>query len=472
MNSSHCSSASPNGVPSHPSTTAGESTASHESTRLMSGPPTEHTKEVLELKFPRCCVCGVDWYSYDADNEDEDRKPSASGFRTSPTKLYPLPQCQCNIKLSVPFSKEVQSTICSATDHIHYSPQDIIGDIHVHKFKHLAVCRPCLEKKIETSEEVLTKDYQQNDVENGQRDVKFSIPLKCDFCSQKFMKRKVEPSKLEEQGKQLIGVGGRKKGSRKDLTWFDSVSSTIRLVGWMKRQKRRARREDRSSTGSGEDKRTPRNWWKESGCSQDTCSSDECYSLSSDDSDSDSGKDQTRRQIAQQGELSEYYRQEMHKYQSKRKQQEQEDEEVAKKLFAELEPAEVNEEKLKQEQADLELAKKWQEEEEKAKTTQAQQDAKRKADSQPIETFFSKQSKTEQTSPAAAENDTNSTEAAVAITASIDLTEEEDLDPNLSVLMEMGYTRQTSEEYLKHANNDVNLAASMLLSAAADHEEK
>lgn len=458
---------SKNEVAAHPSTTAGESTASEsgKSTRMMSSRRLkEKSEDVLELKFPRCCVCGVDWY--DADDED-DKKPSASGLRTSPTKLYPLPQCQCSIKLSLPFSREIQSTICNENYYTHKSPQDVLDNIYVYKFRHLAVCRPCLEKKIDTSEEVLTKDYQQNDVANGQRDVKYSIPLKCDFCSQKFMKRKMEPEKLEELGKQSIDVKWKKKESKTELNWFDSVESTIHLIGWMKRQKRRAKREARRSTRSGEDKKISRNWWVEVGCSYDNCSSDECYALSS-DSDLDGEKKQVYRQIAQQGEIGEEYHTAIQNREDERRQQVLEDEELARKIQAEMEPAKIDEEKLKQEEADRELAKKWQGKENDLSTsTPSHREGKRKADTQPINSYFSKQCRIDQNSPEAppTEKINASTEAA----ASIDLTGDDDLDPNVTMLMEMGYSRIDSENCLKDANYDVNVAASMLLSATAAH---
>ncbi|KAL3784848.1 hypothetical protein ACHAWO_007774 [Cyclotella atomus] len=458
-----------------PSTDAGESTA-------QPSAPIEHN-HVLELKFPRCCVCSVDWYSYDADDE-ESKKPSSSGSssshhtksqraRPSHKKLYPLPPCQCNTKLAV-LSEEVYSIISVENSYLLKSPHHLLSNVNIETFNHKGICKSCLEKKIEVSEEVLTKDYQQNDVLNGQRDVKFSIPLKCDMCSQKFSKRKMNPEKLQEQGNEFIKNSGKKKTMKKDMNWFDCVGNTIKVVGWMKRLQRRANREARRSR-SGEDKTTTANFWTELKRPYEECSSDECYTFSSDSDNDCDKKPAANRQIAQAGEVKEYYEQERQKYRNQLENQLHEDEEFARKLTEELGSQEAVEEGLKREReqtrADFELAKELDESEKKEANRSSNQ--KRKPEKQHIKSFFAKQLRTESTNPSAeaAESpnlaegnspreDTTSSAAAAAAAA----TGSQNVTcPNLLMLIEMGYQRDIAEECLADAKQDINLAVSMLL---------
>lgn len=449
-----------------PSTDAGESTAQ------PSEPIAEHKGDVLKLKFPRCCVCEVGWYSYDAD--DEDKKPS--GFsshhtektRPSHTKLYPLPPCQCEIKMAA-LNKEVYSMISNDNYYLHKSPHDVLSNIHVQVLNQQGICKPCLEKKIETSNEVLIKDYQQNDVPNGQPDVKFSIKLQCYLCSQKFTQRKMTLEKLYEQGNELIRNSGKKKTIKKDMSWFDYVENTIKLVGWMKRQERRARREARRSR-SGEDKKTTANWWTEHERSNyEECSSDDCYSFSSDSEVDYDKKPAAQRQIAQAGEVKKYFEHEQQKFRKQVEEQVHQDEELARKLTEELGSQEALEEikqREEQSQADYKLAQEW-EEREKKETNRGNQ--KRKSEKQHIKSFFAKQLKTDPINPSAvcsnlAERGSPPEErsfpaaAAAAATASQDTT-----CPNLSILIEMGYQRDVAEECLADAKQDINLAVSMLL---------
>lgn len=425
----------------------------------------EHANKAIELRFPRCSVCDLDWYSYDSDDVEDDRKPSASGLssphtRTRPsyTKLYPLPQCQCKIKMAVPVTG-IESLICNGESH------DVLSNIQIHEFKHLAICKPCLVKKIEVSEEILNYDYQQDNVENGQRSLKYSIKLQCDHCKQKFMKRKLDPEKLQDQGKQVLRVHEKGRGIKREFDWFDSVDATIKLLGWMKRRRRRARREACKSRKIGNHNDLTNNIW--TSVKFDDGSSDECFSFSSGSESDDETPTYQRHQmkVAQTGAIKQEYLHELDKVRKERQEEEKGDEELAKKLYSESVPPEV-EAQLKREREDYELAKKLQEKEDtEAKRskilTPSQKIGKRKVDSQTIKTLFSKQSKIEHNSPSTLISDSVEDDDVSS------MTEEEALNPDLTSLINLGFSKQDAIQAMKDAEGNLDLAAAMLLSANA-----
>ena len=421
----------------------------------------EHAKKVIELRFPRCSVCDLDWYSYDSDDDlEDDRKPSASGLssprtRTRPShnKLYPLPQCQCKIKMAVPVTG-IESLICNGESY------DMFSNIQIHEFKHLAMCKPCLVKKIEVSEEVLNYDYQQDNVENGQRSMKYSIKLQCDHCKQMFMKRKLDPDKLQDQGKQVLRVHEKRQGVNIEFNWFDSVDATIKLLGWMKRRRRRARRENRQSRKLGNHNDSTKSIW--TSVNFDDGSSDECYSFSSGSESEDETPTYQHHQVVQPGAIKEEYLHELYKVRKEREEEVKGDEELAKKLDSESMPPE-REAQLKRERADFELAKKLQEKEEaEAKRSQistpSSNTGKRKADSQNLKTLFSKQSN-ENNSPSTVTSDSVEDEDVSIIT------DEEELNPDLASLINLGFSRKDAQQVMNDAEGNLNLAAAMLLSA-------
>eukprot|EP00804_Cyclotella_cryptica_P010614 CCRYP_015176-RA/>CCRYP_015176-RA protein AED:0.12 eAED:0.12 QI:0/-1/0/1/-1/1/1/0/553 len=507
-------------------TDGGQSTASQDETRSFISC---HVLKVLDLKFPRCSTCSLDWYSYDADDEecddgkekesitedccsipDGDKKPSTSGLFSSPTprekpkrirpshtKLYPLPQCQCFSKMAMPPSHETGSLLFSADSATEQSPHDILSNIQIHEFPNLAMCKPCLEKKIATSNEVLEYDYRQDHIENGQRSIKYSIEPKCDQCKQKFSKRSgLDPEKLKTKGHEAIVTGGKKKSkSKKEWNWFDSVDATIQLVGWMKRQKRMGVQEQQRSKNNvplGTDRSYSKGWWAKYGCSNyddGYGSSDACYSFSSgSESDFDTRKPKgPPRQIARDGELHQMYKEKMDELRKEELEREKRDHELAMKLDAEAATRKAD---LEREERDCEIAKildaklnaqeladkKKKEEEDrkcaerlfaelnkesvatgssiKTLKTPSPTDRKRKTDSKKGTPSSCKQLKIARSDPSIA---TSYSVGGIKINSE-----------SLSILVEMGYTTAAAERCLISAEGNLNVAASMLLSEASD----
>lgn len=503
----------------------GQTTASHDETRsFVSG----HVMKVLDLKFPRCSTCSLDWYSYDADEvgcdddqerrgimEDSysipegDKKPSASGslsppspkdkpkrIRPSHTKLYPLPQCQCFSKMALPLSHETQSLICRDDSDTRQSSHQILSDIQIREFPNLAMCKPCLEKKIATSNEVLEYDYRQDHIENGQRSIKYSIEPKCDQCKQKFSKRSgLDPEKLKTKGYETVFPGTKKSSKlKKEWNWFDSVDATIQLVGWMKRQKRRSTREQRRSKKimhPRAERSYSESWWANYGWSNyydGYGSSDECYSFSSEsESEFDTRKPRgPPRQMARDGELHQMYKEKMDELRKEDLEREKRDHELAMKLDAEAATRKAD---LEREERDREIAKtldaklnaqdadkkKIEEEDRKCaeklfaelnkessdvgssmKThkTPSPPDKKRKLDSKRGSNSSCKQLKITQREASIGTSDS---------ARGINLNSE-----SLSILVDMGYTKAAAERCLISAEGNINLAASMLLSEAND----
>ena len=440
-----------------PSTDPEKGTSHDEPPSLLFTRVWKHNKELLQLKFPRCCICKVDWYLI---GEDGDQKPSAiesdsrTGFkrsRPSHTNLLPLPECKCISKMAAPLNGDVGSLISDKPSN-EQSANTFLSDVQIHEFRCLGICKTCLPKRIESTDEVLRYDYQQDDVENGQRSIKYNMKLDCVLCDKRFLTRQLELAQLEKEGNRPVRFGGTKTGTKKEFSWFDSVDATIKLVGWAKDQKRRAKREARMSRKLSNGYITI----------EDDASSNELFSLCS---DSDVEERKPTRNIAQQGEIRQFYEQERIKYQMEKDKEEQKNLKLAKELLTpeEIDDIEKREEdsrkRAEMEKNDLEIAKKMQEEEDQKQKSLSHSGGlkKRKAETPNLKTLFSKQSKTE---PSAVS--LNSSEEEEASTSSPE--EGKGLDKNVSTLMEMACcSERAAKQAIIDANGDLDTAATILL---------
>ena len=278
----------------------------------------DEVKNVLSLSFPRCSVCDTDWYNYKEDAEDEDtkmppkiaatesrkRKRNTSTTRQRPSHytLYPMPKCQCSTRLAVPHNINLPIPPSSSKDtnkNKEESPTNTLSKISTHTFSNLAMCKCCLQKSLRTSNEIVTHDYRQSHIKDGQPDVKFTVDTKCTICSQKFLPRQLMRFLSEqERGEKKSGV--TKKKGKTDINWYDAVEATIKLVGWGKRNQRRERKQSRkkrakmTNVNDNDDDEKRDTWWIDHDGftgGGGNYSSDDCYSYSSDDDDSDDDDD-------------------------------------------------------------------------------------------------------------------------------------------------------------------------------------
>jgi len=215
----------------------------------------DEVKNVLSLSFPRCSVCDTDWYNYkEGEEEEEDtkmpaakttesrkRKRSTSTTRQRPShyKLYPMPKCQCSTRLAIPHNINLPIPASSSKDtnknnNKEESPTNKLSKISTHTFSNLAMCKCCLQKSLQTSNEVVTHDYRQSHIKDGQPDVKFTVDTKCTICSQKFLPlHQLELSSTSTTTEKKSSGVTKKKG-KSDIDWYDAIETTIELVGWGK----------------------------------------------------------------------------------------------------------------------------------------------------------------------------------------------------------------------------------------------
>jgi len=279
----------------------------------------DKVKNVLSLSFPRCSVCDTDWYNYKEDAEDEDtkmppkiaatesrkRKRNTSTTRQRPSHytLYPMPKCQCSTRLAVPHNINLPIPPASSSKDTNKNneetPTNTLSKISTHTFSNLAMCKCCLQKSLQTSNEVITHDYRQSHIKDGQPDVKFTVDTKCTICKQKFLPRQLMRFLSEqERGEKKSGV--TKKKGKTDINWYDAVEATIKLVGWGKKHQRRERKQSRkkrakmTNVNDNDDDEKRDTWWIDHDGftgGGGNYSSDDCYSYSSDDDDSDDDDD-------------------------------------------------------------------------------------------------------------------------------------------------------------------------------------
>jgi len=276
----------------------------------------DEVKNVLSLSFPRCSVCDTDWYNYKEGEEEDTKMPAkttesrkrkrntstTTRQRPSHYTLYPMPKCQCSTRLAVPHNINLQLPPASRmhedtnNNTNKESPTNILSKIATHTFSNLAMCKCCLQKSLQTSNEVITHDYRQSHIKDGQPDVKFTVDTKCTICKQKFLPRQLMRFLSEqERGEKKSSVTTKKKKGKSDINWYDAVEATIKLVGWGKKHQRRERKKSRkkrakmaSNLNDNDDEKRDA-WWTNHGFTGGggNYSSDDCYSYSSDDNDSD-----------------------------------------------------------------------------------------------------------------------------------------------------------------------------------------
>jgi len=214
-------------------------------------------------------------------------------------------------------------------------------------------------------------------IPNGQRNVKFTVEADCVQCKKKFMGRVLE--KLLDSGggpknSDNSNTSNRKRKGEAEANWWDAVEATIQFVGWAKRERgrerrrlRRLRRDEKMSQSEEANRKKQANGWWENhhGITggDGNCSSDECYSLSSDSCDECQSDDEPRppkgphRLQLKSGELMEDLLKRDPKFR-----QEREDEQYVKKVIQQEE-----ETKLQQEREDEQYVKTVMQQEEKRK---------------------------------------------------------------------------------------------------------
>lgn len=302
------------------------------------------TQHDLNISFPRCSCCKTSWYDLHELGADAQKFAVSVGerkrHRERPSKhqLLPMPKCECTTRLALPpLPSVIHSTDCC-------DPRSVLTQIKTCSFPNLAICRSCLKRRIAASKEVTVHDYHQGHIPNGQRDVKFTVELCCVQCKRKFSVRFLEKLLENEEAatSKSIAVKNKKQGVKPDSNWQDAVEATINLVGWAKQGIRKERRKLRQRKiglvdGNEQDLRQWNNLTGFTG-GDGNCSSDECYSFSSDSSD-DYDDDELlhhskcpRRQELQPGELMAELLQKDPKFR-----QEKADEQYVKKILEEQE---------------------------------------------------------------------------------------------------------------------------------------
>ena len=320
-------------------------------------------KAALEITFPKCSICETSWFdpveNKDNNGNDGDLKPAAKTsppferrrrIRPSHFDLLPMPICKCTTKLVLPpLPYDASSTIVDTKTFI-----KALSKVQAFPFKLLAICKSCLQQRIDTSDEVIEHDYHQGHIENGQRNVKFTVNTDCVQCHTKFSRRALEKMLKNTDSFILSTNEGKKK---RTTNWHDAVYASIQLVGQVKRQMRRDRRRGRrlmrSIVGEDLDENTQQ-WWEQHGCCGEGGDSDDCYSYTScsdSDIDEDHKKKSSHRVESGKGELRELLMQKDPQFRALI-----EGEDYAKKL--ELEEKARLKELEEKEMRDLELAKK------------------------------------------------------------------------------------------------------------------
>ena len=296
---------------------------------------TAAVEDVLDLSFPRCCICETGWYDAIQESEDDEqstKKRKRNRCRPSHDVLLPMPACKCTTKLVLPSS--IPRNIYSEKECT--DPTSTLSQIKTLSFPNLAICKTCLQHRIKASNEVTVHDYRQEHIPNGQQNVKFTVEPDCVQCKRKFMGRVLE---------RLLASSGescqpRPAGKGKtNVKWSDAIKSTIDVVGWVKRENRRDRRNRRrkqrtNSAANLEKNEERKTLWETHNCDGDG-SSDDCYSCSSDDSSDDeldSRRKEPHRVESASGELAKYLAEKDPKFK-----QALEDEQYVKKLAEEEE---------------------------------------------------------------------------------------------------------------------------------------
>jgi hypothetical protein len=411
-----------------------------------------------------------------------------------------MPACQCTTKLVLPSS--VPNNIYSekeCSDHM-----STITRIQTHTFPNLAICKSCLEQRIKASSEVTVHDYRQEHIPNGQQNVKFTVEPDCVQCKRKFMGRQLErllsSSNNNNNGNNTTSRG---KGKTNTINWSEAIKSTIDVVGWIKREKRRDRKnrrkkererasvENGNTLNSNEQRKT---LWESHDWCDGNGSSDDCYSYSSEssndnDDEMDYQKKGPHRVESTRGELANYLAEKDPKFR-----QALEDEQFVKKL---AEEEEMNRKKALEARAkeDLEIAMKLQAEEEEKnkkkvgggkfeprKTRTGQRspilEAMKKASTM-SESSTAKQTssglKVAQHTIPASKSLNGATAASVQVTKDAakqpkeahSMSDSNDESPKVREIVSMGFVEESARRCLKDSKGNVEMAISMLISEAA-----
>lgn len=489
------------------------------SPQIAEVPVAEIAEEVLMgISFPRCCICETGWY----DEINLDSSGNAGGQSSNKRKrnrsrpshdvLLPMPACQCTTKLVLPSS--VPNSVYSekeCSDHM-----STIIQIQTHTFSNLAICKSCLEQRIKASSEVTVHDYRQEHIPNGQQNVKFTVEPDCVQCKRKFMGRQLERllSSSNNNNNGNNNSTSRGKGKTNTINWSEAIKSTIDVVGWIKREKRRDRKnrrkterergavENGNTLNSNEQRKTL--WKSHNNWCDGNGSSDDCYSYSSessnddDDDQMDYQKKGPHRVESTRGELANYLAEKDPKFKRAL-----EDEQFVKKL---AEEEEKNRKKALEARAkeDLEIAMKLQAEEEEnnkkkvgggkfepRKTRTGQRspilEAMKKASTmsesstakQPSSGLKVAQHMIPASKPAVNDEGKNgATPASVQVTKDAtkqpkeahNMNDVNDESAKVREIVSMGFVEESARRCLKDSKGNVEMAISMLISEAAATE--
>ena len=253
---------------------------------------------LLSLRLPRCCVCDLDWFE-DDDNDNDDEGPiedkmSEEYLLVKCKKLIPLPRCKCSttffqgtISMSTPLNVNNVQNYMNGDDnddddaHNHISSKELQHIIHlaqannpnkketdldqiatllVNKFCHAenlkeyhkkAMCQDCIKPFVSTSNHVIEHDYKSD----TQPNVHFSVGGKCTCCRTKFSARSLSAL--------VLGAGSKSKSSSTSTStsrnqnaelemaqWVEHVKSTVQFVRFTKMLKSILRSKKRSASAS------------------------------------------------------------------------------------------------------------------------------------------------------------------------------------------------------------------------------
>lgn len=465
---------------------------------------TAAVEDVLVLSFPRCCICETGWYDAIQEKDDEQqsttptKKRKRNRCRPSHDMLLPMPPCQCVTKLALPVS--LPNNIYSEKECS--DPKSTLSQIKTLSFPNLAICKTCLQQRLKASSEITVHDYRQEHIPNGQQNVKFTVEPDCVQCKRKFMGRVLEKL-LASNGESCQPRAAAGKKGKTNVKWADAIKSTIEVVGWVKRENRRDRRNRRrkqradNTTSTLENNDQMKSLWETYNNCDGNGSSDDCYSCSSDESSDDeqmnTRRNEPHRVESASGELAKYLALRDPKFK-----QAMEDEQYVKKL-AEDEERERQKALEATAKADLEMAMKLQAEEEKNSKKVASKTERRKTrQGGPIVEAMKKAS---ERSPIPASNGRNAAQdvsaasntpvsnvanasrdkktGAASATKSQDTAnspatteEKKDDDDNVSEkireIVNMGFSSDAARRCLKDSEGNVEVAVSMLLSAASE----
>ena len=311
----------------------------------------------LAVSFPRCSICKTGWYEEEDEGADiaeasnTKKRKQHTTRRPSHHNLLPMPPCCCTTRLALP-NNNLPSLDSNNNNDI--DPTNALSQIETHTFKNLAICKSCLQKRIDVSNDVQVHSYRQEHIPNGQQNVKFTVEPGCVLCHRKFGSRVLqrlldsEGGSDKKQGSSSSSSKGKKQKGKNDVNWLDAVEATIQLVGWAKTEQRRERirRNKRakimSSNEEGVDQAN--NVQIESFLDGftgggDDLSSVDCYSYSSDSEYEDDGRrtQNTHRIAVKKGEILEEliqkdpkFRQEIEDQKFIKKMQEEEEQRIKK----------------------------------------------------------------------------------------------------------------------------------------------